>query len=587
MQPLAFDTETTGLELHKGAYMFSYSTCDWNGDAEVYRVDDKVSKKDLEWNTVYLKTMIDSKIPLIMHNAKFDFTAVENFLKIKIPYDYPFHDTHIQSNLLFNNQPSHKLKDLAWHFAEFPADDERALKHFKNNYHKAPRELMDPYQENDAQRAMLLHRFFYDRILAKKEFKENYDIELKLIRATMEMERRGVLVDQPACTKMQEELDIKCNKVLDDLQEYAGKRINPRSPDDVQWLLYKHGKLPIISRTPTTNKPSTNKDTLLELKEKFQPKSIDFVLMYRSWKKGIKDLQNYKEAADSDSIIHPNINTCAAITGRESCDNPNLMNVSKSSTLLTPYPVITRKVFKPRPGFINFHIDYAGIEMRLLVHYSGDKRMLQEFNKPDGDPHDLASKVFYQNQYTKSMKEDKKSLRGAGKNANFAIGYGGGPARIAQILGLYGSKGRAAFERHEKSFPELHAFHRKVARIASDEGKVFTTFGRQLKLAAEKSYVAANYIIQGTAADIIKTAQVRVHEYLQKYYAGEIFILLPIYDELIIEFPRKHLKDAQKILGDICKLMTDFDQFKVPLEVEVEVAVNNWEDKREFKLRSN
>ncbi|NIP40487.1 MAG: hypothetical protein GTN39_03125 [Candidatus Aenigmarchaeota archaeon] len=518
-----------------------------------------------------------------MHNAKFDMTGTENLFDFRFDDDYPFHDTFVLSNLIQNNHPDHKLKNLAWELAGITKDDEKAIKGYAN-YSLVPEYLMDEYQHQDAVRTMLLFRFFLPR-MEKLGLQEIYETELKLERATMNMERHGIMLNIEAALAYIEELKRDAEKVLDDLERYCGRRINPHRDVHVRWLLYEFEKLPVLARTPKTGEPTTKKEFLLELNAKKESPAIIMLLKARSWLKGITTLKKYIELADEYGIIHPEIKTLGAKTGRESCKTPNLQNVAKATTLMNPFPIKARKVFRPRPGHINFHIDYAGIELRLLVHYSGDEAMVAELNKPDGDPHALAAETFYLDTFKKAKGARRKQLRDAAKNANFAIPYGASARQMSKTLGFYGSEAVNAYNRYRNRFPRLASFQRDIMRQVREQGHIKTFFGRILHIAPEKAYVGANYLIQGTAAGVLKRAQVRVEPFLRKETSGEVKPLLPIHDEIIIEYPRRRLKEAREIMKGVKNLMEDF-HFKIPMEVEFDVATANWEDKKEFKMES-
>lgn len=576
---VAYDIETTGLNLHTGAKMFSYSLSTYDGDVSVHRVDGFKNRRIKNERT--LLKLFKSRTPLVMHNAKFDLTGYENYFDKKVDYNYPIHDTFIQSNLIQNDHMNHALKNLGWEIAEIPKDDEEKVKKFKN-FQDVPEFIMNEYQERDVIRTMLLHRFFYPK-LKENNLLEIYNMELKLQRVTMEMERRGIQLNQKACREMQTNLKDDIENSFQDMEDYCGKRLNVNRAIDVAWLLYEFEKLPIRHLTKKTKQPSVAKDTLLELRDEFKTDGIEFILKLKSWIRGITTLQGYLDEADANSILHPNIKTNGATTGRESCSNPNLQNVAKSGKLLVPYPVLARKVFRPRPGYINIHVDYAGIEARLLIHYSDDPKMINEINKANGDPHRLAAEVFYAGKFKDADKATKKVLRDAAKNANFAVPYGAGMKQTAKTLGLYGNEGLTAYERYRAEFPRYVGLYRDIGKMVREDGYIKTAFGRILHLPKDQSYMGTNYLIQGTAAGILKRAQVRVHEYLEKATGGEVKILLPIHDELIIEYPRKRLPDLRLVLKDVADLMEDFD-FKIPMKVEFELATASWEHKKPFVI---
>jgi len=342
-------------------------------------------------------------------------------------------------------------------------------------------------------------------------------------------------------------------------------------------------KLPII-KTTKTGMPSTQKnEVLLELRERTKHPAIETILKFRSFSRGASTIKSYLDLADADGLLHPDINTCAAKTGRESCSRPNLENVSKSAVLLNPYPIPARKIFIPRPGHVLFFIDYAGIEMRLLIYYSREQRLIDLLNV-GGNPHELAAEIFFGDKYRSASARRKKVLYGASKNANFAIPYGASAEKVAEALGIPGDEGRKRLEYYRRELPGLVSLTPKISARVKSEGFVETAFGRILKVPRNKAYIGTNYLIQGTAAGILKRAQPRVHRYLEKATGGDARILLPIHDEIIIEYPRSMLKDAKEVLCGVREVMIDFEQFDIPLDVDVEMGTFDWEHKETFKI---
>jgi DNA polymerase-1 len=522
-----------------------------------------------------------------MHNAKFDLLATENCLNQKVAESILIHDTSIQSHLLQNNHPNHALKQLAWELAGYPRDDEQAVKDVVKDggdYSHVPEFLMNAYQKGDAERTMLLHLFFYPKILANSRWLEIYEMEMELIKVTLRMEQRGVMINTKRTIQLITRLEQQANQTLDRIEVFAGERINPNSPNQVKWLLYKKAKLPILKLTKKAKDPSTDKETLALLRERHPHEILNLIQQFRSWDKGATTLQKYLTLMDSDCIIHPTIKTCgtdeenskAPATGRESCKNPNLQNVSKKAALLNPYPIPARECFRPRPGFVNFHIDYSGIELRLAVHYCQEPELVEAINK-NMDVHYMAAETFYGGKPTKIMRD-------GAKNQNFAIIYGASADTVARGLGLSKEKGGQAYARYRKRWPKLVSLNYKIGHAIKRDGYIDTAFGRRLHLPRDKGYMGTNYLIQGTAAGIIKRAQNRVHNYCTKNWSSTLGILLPIHDELIIEYPRDLLQDVPEILGKVRELMIDFPQFSVPLEVDIEVATSSWAETKPFSI---
>jgi len=612
---ISYDTETTGLCPHlDGVKMFAFSTCTPSGITNVHRLDGSRVRQIMGHKALYNLWVKDSRFTKIMHNAKFDLGFTEKELGIPVSLG-PFHDTSIQSHICQSHHPTHRLKDLAWELAGIPRDDETAIKSFIRgqnsfNYQIVPEDVMTTYQRLDAERCMLLHLFFHPMILANKQWREIYQMELDLIRVTLRMERRGLMLNRHKCEQVISKLKHDIQDVREEFGEIAkkhtGEPFSPTQTAKVAHLLFDVLKLPVLKRTKVTEQPSTDKDdALLPLRLTNPHPVIDLILKYRSWSHGISILTSYLEHADAGGIIHPDIRTCGATrTGRESCSRPNLQNVEKLGVLKNPFPIPARTVFRPRPGYVNFHIDYAGIELRLLVDSSGDDILLRELKKQDGDPHAMAARVFYppftpeerrefsavdniiQQGFSSFKKGDAEwsTLRGSAKNCNFAIPYGSGASTASTILAIPPELGRRRYAKYQRKFPRLCNLSSKIQADVRESGYITTKFGRRLYVPRNKPFYGTNYYIQGTAAGVLKRAQVRVAKILEEQTGGEVALLLPIHDEVIIECPRKRLKDAQEVFQNVRAAMEDFPQFKVPMKVEIKIATASWARQTDFEL---
>lgn len=587
MESISYDTETTGLDLHRGKRMFSYSTCSEKGDIGIYRLDGP-QVRQIKSQQFLDKIWADGarKLPKVMHNAKFDITATEYRLNKELVEDHAFHDTIAQSHILQNHHPTHRLKDLGWEICNIPKDDEEAVKEVVKeggDYSMVPEELMDEYQYRDAERTMLLHLILYPKIKANPKYLEIYNMELDLIKTTLRMEERGVMLNFKKCRELVRQLEYDVDQVLNQIERYAGVRINPNKPAEKEWLLFEKAALPILERTKKLKKPKTTKEVFAKLYLLHPHPILAMILKYDSWSRGITTLQSYQELADADGILHPNIKTTGARNSRESCSNPNLQNVAKEGVLLNPYPIPARRVFQPRPGFVNFHIDFSGIEFRLGVFFSREPLLMKMIlNGEDG--HAFAASTFYRDRFKKSQGSRKKTLRNAAKNGNFLILYSGSFKALSKTLGLELKEAKRAFTDYAQAVPRYCNLNKEVMEEVRETGRVTTAFGRTLHIPRNQAYKGCNYLVSGTAAGVLKRAQNRVHKYLQEATGGEAKILLPIHDEIVIEYPRNMLGEAKHIFRRVRELMIDFPEFDIPLEVDVEVATVNWADKVEFDL---
>lgn len=587
---IAYDTETTSLYPYHGGEMFAFSTCNQQGETQVFRLDgaklrqvQNRKKLDALWSDR------NRHIAKSCHNLKFDLT----FTQKKLGRDlrkHQFHCTHKMSHILQSNHPSHSLKALTWELAGYSREDEVNVKRYARHigdYSKVPEHVMTKYQHNDAERQMLLQEFFYPKIQADSKLREIYQTEIDLIRVTIPMEARGVRVIPERCRKLISWMEARVDHLHKQIDHFAGRHINPNSDRDLRKLLFVKMGLPVLEKTDKTKEPSTKKTVLLQLQEDHELPVLNAIIEHRSYIKGIAMIRSYHDLSDSDGILHTDINTCAAATARQSSSHPNLYNVSKTGVLLNPFPVPARRVFCPRPGFVNLHLDFAGIEMRLIIFVTRDPKMLEIINS-GGDVHAAAAVVFYQSRFTGLSIKDpmRKTLRDAAKNANFAKPYGASGLKIGKVLGVSPKEGIAASRRYKREFPGTSNLIGMMASQVREHGFVETSFGRKLYVPKNMAHMGGNYRIQGEAAEIFKRAEIRAHNYLEESTGGEARLILSIYDELVIEYPRNRLGDLHGVLRDVRKLMIDFPRYDVPLEVECKISTSSWEKLSEVKINA-
>lgn len=599
MDFISFDTETTGLSTWAGARMFSYSTQRPDKRPQVWRCDRFASDAERAHSMRFLRRMFSGKFatPVMMHNAKFDLHHVSAFLGIRAEERVEYHDTMAMSILLQNDHRSHALKDLAWELARIPTDDEKQVNKLRRagwKYDAMPRHLMDEYQELDAKRTTLLGEFFLPMIRADKGASAEYDVERELLKTTMRMERRGVMLRRRTCERMIADLREKLDAIRDRARDMTGRRLNLSQPDDVRWLLYDHAKLPITKLTAKAGQASTDKSVLLALRAELKEpcEAIELLTQHRSYTRGVAMLRSYLDLADVNDVLHPDIKQNGAkATGRESCQNPNLQNVEDEDKP-NPYPVAARDAFRPRPGYVNIHVDYAGIEFRLNVHFSGEQELIDAFNgEEEVDIHSITrDEYWYRDERARLNDEEWAQARQTSKNVNFAIAFGAGMDKVIAMLapsGISPADVIARYRDYKKRWPKLVGMARDLTRVATEQGYVETQFGRRLHLPEHLAYKGVNYRTQGTAAGVIKRAQIRVDRILQDMTGDEARLLLPIHDELVIEWPRKRLRDAGDVWPHIEAAMCNFPELKVPMAIECEIATASWAHKKEWTWKKS
>jgi DNA polymerase-1 len=585
---LALDTEGTGLDWAGDSEIFGYSTGTLEGVLDARRFDK--GEGDRVRNEAYLDRMIEERTPFIFHNAKHDIHFIEKHRGVELPLDYPFHDTMILSQLLRNLAPNHQLKHLAWELGGYPRDDEQLVKRYAagtGDYSIVPDHIMDLYMRRDADRTSLLFNLFawsLNTFDPDPGIEKVYAEELKLIRTTIRMERRGIRICPVRTKQLIAWLQEQVFDIMEALYDLTGESFNPDSPKQLQRILFKRRGLPILEYTET-GQPSTKKDVLVALFQQVNDPVLNLIMKYRSYAGGIAALSSYLELADGEDLLHPNIGTNFAKTGRESCREPNLQNVSKEDVLKNPYPVPARKCFRPKPGYVNIFLDYSGQELRGIAHYVRGSLLNAFLNGLD--PHEIAAGIWYPGfdpgwKFTADRKSQYKQERGAAKNCNYAIPYGGGRDKLASVLQLSLRDTLERWEHYKEKFPEVVDFPRKITGEVRSKGYVRTAFGRKTYVPHDKPYMGVNYLIQGTGADALKVAQNRVDDYLRRTTGDEVGLILPIHDEIVLEVPRNRLRDLGDILPDIGELMKNFSELRLPLDVECKMATTSWADAKEI-----
>lgn len=583
---IAVDVETTGLDPWHGDRMFAFSEYEWGGEARVYREEDPGYRARLE--ELFSGS---GEYELVFHNGKFDMRMIGKLLERPVWQDLKFHDTFIMSKLVRNNHYSHALDDLAYDYCDFPRIIDKAIATLVKKYgryDKIPKTFMTVYQKADVERTMLLFQLF-SRLVMKEDLKNFSEIcyyEYRLIQVSLDMEDRGILLDRAMSRELVSYLEMEVATEQVRLEDLTWKGFNPMSHPDKVKLMEDWG-IKTGKRTKS-GAVRVDKHVLLGIRDSSSEKKAevaDSILKHNSFRRGISIVKGYEDLADSEGVIHPDIKTCEAVTGRQSCARPNMQNVAKEDVLLNPYPIPARRCFRPRKGFVNLHADFTGIEMRLLLHYSQERELIQVINKGE-DVHSLAMMVFFTNVSWKIKKMTHDyidKLRSAAKNGQFAICYGAGTAKLAQTLGLSIAKGIEAHTRYKERFPMVAGMCDRVIEQVRNQGYVETAFGRRIYVSQNEAYQGVNYLIQGTAAEILKRAQVKVHD-LHQLKLPEVRILMSIHDELVIEYPMSDLRDLHWYTAVVGDAMTDFKQFSVPMDVSFQIVPENWSKKYDVNL---
>jgi len=582
MQIKSFDIETTGLSQFTDK-IFSYCIGDRDGNVTV----------DRSFNRQAIQTFFNNvNIAKLCHNFKFEYSFMRTH-NINVPSNTIWHCTLIMSRLLNNLAPSHKLEDLIY---DLDDDYDKSIsKQVKNQanarggrFDKVDKPLFKQYQINDGQEPMLLFEILYPEIIKDQQLYKEYMTEIAFAKVCIKMEEEGICVDVIEAENLIEHIEIEMNKIHEEVYKLYGEFINIKSDSKVKKILYKRLKLPVVAYTDKGN-PSVDKDAIFELLERFPEHSniLNLILKLRSYTTGRAIALSYLEYKDVNNIIHPNINPNVARTGRPSCSRPNLLNVAKEDVIKNPFPVPARKCFRCKPNRILYFVDYAGLQMRLIADSCGEQEMIDIINV-NGDIHKIPTELFYSGLKKPIIKKELlsenqwKMYRNAGKNTNFAMPFGAGIIAASKTLNLPFDIASIGVERYCLRFPKVAYYSKFQMEQVKRFGYIITPFGRKLRVPKDKSYIGANYYIQGAEAGLMKRALVRVNKYFEDSWDDRIKLILDIYDETVFSCPIELIKYEERIVQDVSRLMTDIKEINVKLDVEWKKSEGTWYDAKEI-----
>ena len=388
-----------------------------------------------------------------------------------------------------------------------------------------------------------------------------FDVELPLCRVLADMERSGFLVDGGSLARFGADLSDTIRQLEQRIYAAAGQQFNINSPKQLGKVLFEDLGLPHGKKTKTGW--STNADVLEKLKD--QPLVAD-VLTYRQYAK-LKSTyaDGLLKVIDPDGRIRTSFQMTVTATGRLSSTEPNLQNIPTRTELGSQM----RRMFVAAPGNLLVDADYSQIELRLLAHISGDEVMQQAFRSGE-DFHTLtASKVFHV-----PPEEVTHQMRSRAKAVNFGIVYGISPFSLSQDIGVTVAEAKEYMERYFATYTGVRRYMTEVVEQARQQGYVATLFGRRRALPELKSSnfnlrsfgerVALNMPIQGTAADIMKLAMIRVeHRLSNEGLAARL--IMQVHDELIVECPAAEAPRVEALLQEE---MQGVAQLSVPLPAD-------------------
>ncbi len=397
-----------------------------------------------------------------------------------------------------------------------------------------------------------------------------YNIDMPTIEVLSDMQWNGMYLDEVELNEFGKELTEKIETITKIIYEMAGEEFNINSTKQLGEILFEKMKLPVIKKTK--NGYSTDVDVLEKLRK--EDPIIEQILEYRQLAKlnstyveGLKPYINPKTKR-----IHSFFHQTITATGRISSTEPNLQNIPTRFELGKR----VRKAFKPEEGKVYIDADYSQIELRVLASISEDKHMIEAFKEGQDIHKQAASKVFKTpiDQVTKEQRSNAKAV-------NFGIVYGISDFGLGEQLGISRKQAKKYIDEYLEQYEGIKNFMNNITEEAKEKGYVETLFHRRRYIPELKSNnymvrqfgsrAAMNTPIQGTAADIMKIAMIKVYQEIKKRKL-ESKIVLQVHDEMMIEVPKKEIDEIKEILKTSMETAADL---KVPLIAEISEA-NNW-----------
>jgi len=572
----AIDTETTSVN-YMDAELVGISLCINAGKACYIPVAHSYvsAPQQLDRNKVLqaLKPILQrSKPAKIGQNIKYDSHV---FKKYDIDVQGIQHDTMLQSYVLNSTASRHNMDALAAfylnrqtiHYEDVAGKGVKQLTFDKVDLEQAAR-----YASEDADVTMQLHEELYPRLQQQPSLLKVYqEIEVPLIPVLLRMEQNGVCLDQALLQKQGQEVDQQLHDIEQSIFQLADEQFNLSSPKQIQAILFEKMNLPIIRKTPK-GQPSTAEDVLEELAREYEIPRL--LLEHRSLNK-LKNTYIDKlpgEVNPHTGRIHTSYQQAVASTGRLSSTSPNLQNIP----IRTEQGRRIREAFIAPDGFKMLAIDYSQIELRIMAHLSADENLLKAFEQGLDVHRATAAEVFAVD--TEQVSTDQ---RRAAKAINFGLIYGMSAFGLGRQLNIGRNEAQQYVDLYFERYPRVKNYMDETREKAHEQGYVETVFGRRLYLpelksrnAQQRQYAertAINAPMQGTAADIIKRAMIRVDEWLASEQ-HKTRMIMQVHDELVFEVEQQMIDYYKE---NLCKLMINAANLSVKLEVDAGVG-ENW-----------
>ena len=569
---ITFDTETTGVD-SLNTEIVGMSFCINPGKA--YYVPCSEDQKVARSTVQYFKEIFeDEKIEKVAHNLKFDMQVLAMY---GVELAGPIYDTMV-AHYISNTSIRHKMDVMAEAYLGYSPVPIEDLIGKKGKNQKSMRDVdlekITEYAAEDADITLQLKGAVEKMVAEVEGEKLLNEMEFPLIYVLNEMEKEGISLDVKFLKEMSSDMEKELLEKRDLIYKLAGLEFNIDSPKQMGPVLFEHLKIPYKGKKTKTGQYQTNEATLSLFKNDHE--IVRAILNYRELRK-LKS--TYVDALPSlinprTGRIHTTFNQTIAATGRLSSLNPNLQNIP----IRTDRGRQIRKAFIPRDSdHILLAADYSQIELRIIASITKDEGMLEAFRKGEDIHSSTAAKVF-----GVKLEDVDKDMRRKAKAVNFGLAYGQSAFGLSQTLGIKRGEAKEIIENYFSKFPGIKNYMTSTIEFARSHGYVETLLKRRrylrdinsknhtVRSQAERN--AINSPIQGSAADLIKIAMIKVQNAIKK--AGfKSKMLLQVHDELVFDIKKDELEAIKPMIEENMK--NAIPNLHVPIEVGMGIG-ENW-----------
>ena len=573
---VAIDTETTGLD-YIDSELVGISISFNAGEGfyiPIKHNDESIIQLPLEDVISALKPLLEnSEKKIIGQNIKFDKNILMKYgLKIASIKN----DTMMMSYVLDASATRHNLDALASYYLGYKTStyEDVAGKGAKQiSFDDVPIDIATNYAAEDADITLRLYEELSPKLKNIESLnKLNEEIEIPLIEVLSDMERNGAILNAKVLNAQSKDLEERIIRLENKAYKLAGEEFNLGSTKQLREIFFDKLNYRVIKKTPG-GQPSTDEKVLAELAEEYELPKV--LLEHRTLSK-LKSTYTDKLPNQISSLsgkVHTSFHQAVTTTGRLSSSDPNLQNIP----IRTEDGRRIRQAFEPSNGNKFISADYSQIELRVMAHLSKDPGLLSAFQEGEDVHSKTASEVF-----NVGIEDVSSELRRNAKAINFGLIYGISAFGLGKQLGITRNLAAEYMAMYFEKYPGVKQYMESTKESASQNGYVETLFGRRLYLkeinannalrrqASERA--AINAPVQGTAADIMKIAMIRMYQALEKE-KSEARIILQVHDELILDTPEKEIDRVIELTTEAMKEATLLD---VPLEIDIGIG-DNWD----------